>query len=296
MTTALFQEPAPAAPAPDEAAAAAVPDPDAPTPDAPYGWTTDPATGVRRPKKTAGRRKVTAAPPAAPAGPTPSLEELKAAHQADPPAEDVAPAHTAAPRVTFLKKDRPHAAPKPPPAPAPPFRAGPIAKGVNKIYRRVGKIIKIWDPMVGAAIISCTVKDEDDDPDDITTVGEAWEELARVNPRIRAFLTKAIATGAWATLFTVHAPIFLAIAMKESVQRHIPFMRLVGAFLEPDPDDEGQGDGPDLSQAMGNIGPQDLAQMMAMAQSLMGQVGMDVPRPANGRPGTQEVYVGDEVA
>ncbi len=260
-------------------------DPDLPTEDAPYGWTRDPASGEWRPKKTQGRRKTAPAdgPAAAPPAPgrTPSLEELKAAGP-QPRGEDVPPAHGHThPKTDFFRKPERPAKLRTEPAPAPivPFRAGPIAKGMNKLYRKAGKILRFWDPVLGQAVIECTYKDEDDQ--DASTVGEAWEELARVNPRIRGALLKLVSGGAVAGLIAAHLPIILAICMKESVQRKLPILKLLGVLL----DDEDTGPA-DPATMMGGLEGVDLAQMMAMTQGLMGQMGMDMPRNMNeGRPG-----------
>jgi hypothetical protein len=289
IPTVEFQEPAPVPEVAAEVPGQLAMDPDAPTEEAPYGWTTDPATGIRRPKKTTGRRRTTASTPPPAPGATPSLEELKAQGKPKKAAEDVAPAHQHA-KISFLKGTP---KPKPEPAPVPPFRAGPIAKGVNKLYRRAGKIVRTWDPALGAGIIACTVKDEDDEEGDKSTVGEAWEELARINPRIRAFLARAVAGGAWGSLFMAHAPILLAIAMKDSVQRRLPIMRILGALLT-DEDDQGEEYPSDLSASMGGMNPEDLAQMMQFAQGMMGQMGMGIPRGMNdarGDEGVNEVFI-----
>jgi hypothetical protein len=101
-----------------------------------------------------------------------------------------------------------------------------IAKGVNRLYRRAGKIIRAMDADIGQAVIECTRKE---DPEDIT-VGEAWEGLAKGNPRIRAFLLRAIADGSWTELVLAHAPIGMAIVMKPAIMRMI--------FPGPGPDGE----------------------------------------------------------
>lgn len=276
MTAPLFQEAT--VPAVDE-----VEDPDAPTVEAPYGWTTDPSTGERRPKKTAGRRRKSDAPPAPAAGATPSLEDLKA-QAPQSKREDVAPAPVHDHRHAFSLKKKPPQASKAPEL-VPPFRAGPIAKGVNKLYRRAGKIVKMWDPEVGAAIIACTVKDPDEE-DDIT-VGEAWEELARTNPRVRAFLTKLITAGSFSTLITAHAPILMAIALKDGIRQRLPILKLADAFLV---DDDGQGgEMPSgLSQMMGGLGPADMVQMAQMAEQMMSQMAGGMPRGMNDVRDVQE--------
>lgn len=267
MTANLFQEPT-LAPADGEDDT----DPLAPTLEAPYGYTIDPESGERRPKKTAGRRPRNTPPPARP-GVSPSLEELKAtkaAAEAAPkpakPKEDVAPA--APPKQRARRGPKMAAAPEP----KTPFRAGPIAKGVNRIYRQAGKIIKVWDPVVGEAVISCTKKEEDDD----VTVGDAWEELARVNPRVRAFLERIITGGAIGALIGAHMPIVLAILLKDSVRDRLPMGGLVGAFLDRDDDQEQPGGG--LGGLLGDIGPEDAAQMMAMAQNMMAGMMANLPR------------------
>lgn len=277
MTSALFQEPA-AAPVdvpPEE-------DPDAPSAEAPYGWTIDPVTQERRPKKTAGRRRKTDPPPVPVAG-TPSLEELKAARPKDQaqPKEDVAPVHEH--RGVFTLK-APKVAPKAP-EPAPPFRAGPIAKGMNKLYRKAGRIVKMWDPQIGWAIIACTHKDENDE-DDIT-VGEAWEEVARTNPRIRAFLTKLLSGGAWSSLVAAHVPIVLAVLLKPGIRERVPLMGLVEAFIT-----DGDGPGPegpfDQSDIVGGLTAADAAQLLHMAQTMMGGMTADMPRGMNDVRDVQE--------
>ena len=205
----------------------------------------EPAPAPRR-----RRSKAAAAPP-------PPVEELKAA--AKEKDEDRAPA---APR----RRGRPPGSknrPREEAEPAPPFRAGPIARGVNRMYRKAGRMIKVMDPEIGAAIIDATTKDVDDE-DDIT-VGEAWEEVARTNPRIRKFLLKLIAGGAYGSLFMCHAPILLAIMMKPAISRHIPFFKLVEALLSDEEDDEEDGGG--LGQMFGDLRPEDMAQMMAMVQA-----------------------------
>lgn len=83
-------------------------------------------------------------------------------------------------------------------------------------------MIRVADADIGQALIDITRKD---DPEDVT-VGEAWEQLARANPRIRRFLLRLIAGGAVGQLFMCHAPVLMAVLMKESVRKHIPFPRL----------------------------------------------------------------------
>lgn len=243
---------------------ALLPDDDQVSEEAPYGWMTDPKTGDRRPRKRPGRRGKGVQPPV---GKAPTVEELQQLGSLPEPVEDVAPGTpkkgVKAPRVE---------------APLPPFRAGVIAKGVNKLYRKAGRIIRVFDYDIGSAVIASATKDPDAEADDDTTVGEAWENLAKTNPRIRAFLLRAIQGGAWTTLFETHMPILLAIALKDGIRRRIPLLKLADAFLLDNDDNDAPSD---LSQAMGGINPQDMAQMMQMAQAMMGDVANNMPRTPN---------------
>jgi len=238
--------------------------------EAPFGWMKDPDTGEMRPRKRPGRRSKNVA---APAGKTPSIMELQALGSLPEASEDAAPgAPPKGRRKAALKTES-----------LPPFRAGVIAKGVNKLYRRAGRIVRMFDYDIGTAIIATTRVDPDADPEDQedTTVGEAWENLAKTNPRVRAFLLKFMAGGAWTGLATAHLPILLAVMLKDGIRERIPLLDLAAAFLTDEPDDGGQEVPSGLSQMMGGINPDDMAQMMQMAQGLMGQMANGVPRASN---------------
>lgn len=215
-------------------------------------------------------------------GESPSLNDLKAA-AADRP-EDRAPGKVKGKRgKTRTTKDEPEN--------IPPFRAGPIAAGMNKLYLRTGKLVRVMDHDIGTAIIGTTKKESDDD----VTVGEAWEELAKTNPRIRAFLLKMIAGGAYTQLIMAHAPIFLAIIMKDGIKKHIPFMRLIEAVLVDRDEATGDEQPTDIAAMLGGLSPQDAQQMAAMAQGMMAQMGFSMDgRNTQATPRTPEV--GDEAA
>ena len=187
--------------------------------DAPYGWTRDRATGTLRPRKRPGRPRVPA-----------TAEELAAA--APPEREPDRP--PAATQGRSRGRGTIHD-----PAPAMP-RGGIIAAGVDKLYRRAGKLLRALDHDIGQALIECTRADLLDEGE--LTVGQAWEQLAKTNPRIRAFLMRAIAGGAWGDLIMAHAPVGIALVMKPAVQRLIPWGRIVESMAEPDKDTpEGEG-------------------------------------------------------
>lgn len=234
------------------------------SPEAPYGWMTDPSTGERRPRKRAGRRPKDAVPPA---GKTPALADLKDLGGLPAADDDVAPGSGKSRAGKGRKAPRaPRAA-----TPLPPFREGVIAKGVNKLYRRAGRLLRIWDPAIGSAVIATTMATDDDD----ITAGEAWENLARTNPRIRALLLTLMKGGAYTDLFTTHLPILLAVMMRDGIRERIKFLPIAEAFLV---DDDETGRPSDLSQMMGGINPDDLAQMMQVAQGMMGNVAADMSR------------------
>lgn len=185
-------------------------------PAAPWGWTTDPVTKERRPKKAPGRPRN-----------QPTAEELAA----KPPIE----------REGDRAPERP-AGYKPPPAEptvVPMPRGGVIAKGVNKLYRRAGKMIRAVDDDIGEAFIYCTRVDTEVAEDERElTVGEAWEQLARSNPRIRAFVLRIIAGGDVGDLVMAHAPIGVALFMKPWIQRFINPERLIESMTEADEEEE----------------------------------------------------------
>lgn len=254
------------------------PDPLAPDEDAPYGYTVDRATGTRRPKKTPGRPKADSD------GGDPSTGDLKSGAKVTRE-EDRAPARAkvrAKKGSPFLKDRKPKE-----PVEVPPFRAGPIAKGMNGLYAKAGKIIRVMDPEVGSAIISATRKVSDDD----VTVGEAWEEIAKVNPRVRAALLKLITGGAWSQLLMAHAPIFMAVLMKPQVARHIPFNGLVDAVLTED-----DGTASAEAEMMGGLRPEDVQQMAGFAEQMAEQMaagGIDLGammRGMAGMPREPEAY------
>lgn len=220
--------------------------------EAPYGYTTD-ADGTTRPKLAAGRPKK-----------PPSVEELKAATTVN----EAVPGADRAPEVVKRTRSRGRKAEPKPEKPVPQFREGVIAKGVNKLYRKAGKVIRAMDQEIGQAVIDATKKEDDED----VTVGEAWEELARTNPRIRRWLMGLIAGGAWAQLFWVHAPILLAVLMKPVILKHIPFSGVIESLAEPDEDTpEGEGGLP------GGMTADDARAMAALAQAQATKMGMSIP-------------------
>lgn len=241
-------------------------DPLAPDVSAPYGYTIDRKTGERRAKKLPGRPGKPEQQSAT--GESPSLEMLKS--EKVKREEDRAPGKPAKTRRSSRGKVRPD------PGPVPVYRAGVIAKGMNGLYAKIGRIIRAMDYDIGQAVIASTRKESEDD----TTVGEAWDELARTNPRIRRFLMKMITGGAYTQLFMAHMPIFLAIIMKDSIRKHIPMGNLLQSVLG---DDDGAPS--EFSDAFGGMTPEDGQQVMNQAMGFMENMGIDLGAMFSGRGG-----------
>jgi hypothetical protein len=237
--------------------------------EAPYGYTTDRLTGVRRPKKSPGRPRSSV-----------PLEDLKASVSVSPPggaeesgAPPVVP-DDRAPEPQVRRRGgrggrvvRP-AAPQSEPLP---YRPGVITAGVNRLYRQAGKIIRAMDPDIGTAVLEAARNTaEPGEPDD--SVGAAWDQLARTNPRVRAFVMKALAGGAVGQLVMAHAPIALAIMLKPAILRLIPFARVVESLAEPDEDTAPGGGG-----LPGGLTAADFEQMQALAEQQARAMGMNLP-------------------
>jgi hypothetical protein len=221
--------------------------------EAPFGWTRDRKTGELRAKKRPGRPSVPPGPEELAAAPPPEREPDR------PPAPRSHHARTGPTRQGTTDLQMP--------------RGGVIAAGVDKLYRRAGKILRASDHDIGQALIECTRAENLDEGE--LTVGQAWEQVAKTNPRIRAFLMRAIAGGAWGDLIMAHAPLGIAIVMKPAVQRFIPFGRIIDSVAEPDDDTpEGEGGLP------GGMTAADFEELRAtaaeQARRVAARMGMDV--------------------
>jgi hypothetical protein len=243
-------------------------DPELSTDEAPYGWLQEKhgsAKGTWRPRKLRGAPSARVRRGLGADG-TPALEDLKAAHHRRKPGADRPPGHPQGRRRPRRPDDG---------SDLPPYKEGVITTGVNRLYARAGKIYKTWDIEVGEAILATTRKEA---PDDMT-VGEAWDQVAKTNPRIRRFWMKAIAGGAWGALFYAHAPILLALLMKDAIRRRLPLANLAQAIFEPA--DDGQ---PSEATKATGLGPEDLQQMMEVSARIMQQMGLIPPGRAPNQP------------
>jgi len=220
--------------------------------EAPFGYTRDRSTGETRPKKSPGRGGVK---------PSPTVEEMKAADaaaaaEAGPPPKDRAPS------TPSRKQARANRAVG---RPEVPYHQGQITRGMNRLHRQAGKMVRAIDADIGTALIEMARNTaEDGDPDD--SVGAAWDEVARTNPRIRRFCLTLVSGGAYGRLIMAHTPLLLVILTKTSIAERIPFGRFLMSMAEPDEDTPaGEGGLP------GGMTADDVAQMAAMADQFAGQ-------------------------
>jgi hypothetical protein len=231
-------------------------------PEAPYGYTEDSRTGERRPKKSPGRPRK-----------SPSLEDLKAAKEAEPAPDDRRDGDRA-PLPPKGRRGRRAAESHPRPAAAVPqkYRAeGSIAKGINQLYRRIGRVAKALGMTdFGEALILIT---RAEDPEDMT-VGDAWERLCQTNPRIKAFWLRMLSGGAVGEVVAAHLPVFAVILSADWVRRRVPIMRLATAMVAEDeteaPETPAAEDSPVVDTPFGPMRQADVEQMMAMAQATFG--------------------------
>lgn len=218
-------------------------------------------------------------------GPTPGLDELKAT--AEERGEDRTPGSgkkTSGKRASGKKAEPDDN----------PYRPGVIARGMNRLYARIGRVVRAMDVDMGVAIIETTVKYSDDD----VTVGEAWDEYAKANPKVRRVLMKMITGGAVAQLVYAHAPIFLALLMKESISRRIPMANLLQAWFgggsqaeQPEGDQAGgadfeaNGNGNPLAGLFAGMTEADMQQAMSFASAMLPNMGR-MPARGTGRTPT----------
>lgn len=200
----------------------------------PEGYTRDRETNEIRPKKRGGRPRQGTPPPT--------------------PTEPVTRGQDEAPNPKAKGKPQQH---------IPRYQKGVIAAGMTKLYRRAGKIIKAMDRDIGIAVIESA---ED--------CGEAWDDLARTNPRVRAFLMKLISGGAWGAVLMAHLPILLAIIMKDGIRKHIPFMKLIEAATSEDEKGESS-----VADFLGGMSGEDMRQMVQLGMTMMGQTAEKVVTP-----------------
>lgn len=91
---------------------------------------------------------------------------------------------------------------------APPFKAGVIQSGVENTYAGLSFVWSMVDPVCGAAFLECA-----------PAAAEAWEELAKSNPAVRAMLMRVFAGSATAKVIKAHIPLLMAVFMHHGMGR-----------------------------------------------------------------------------
>lgn len=88
-------------------------------------------------------------------------------------------------------------------------KAGVIKRGVADIYITIGALLTPIDPVCGSALIESS-----------ENVGEALEELAKADPRVRRALMSLLQTSAYGGVIAAHAPIIMAIAAHHFIKKN----------------------------------------------------------------------------
>lgn len=96
--------------------------------------------------------------------------------------------------------------------PAPPMPRN-LGKQVADLYGVLGVALMPFDQHCATAIMESA-----------ETCGQAWEELAKVNPAVRRVLTSLVTTSAWSGVIMANAPIILAVG-----SHHIPAVQKYAA-------------------------------------------------------------------
>lgn len=97
--------------------------------------------------------------------------------------------------------------------PTPPMPKGGIAQGIGNMYTGLGLGIGMVDPHCGMVIV-----------ENAETCAEAWEELAKKNPKVRRALLMLLETSDVTKIVIAHAPIMMALAT-----HHVPFVQTMVA-------------------------------------------------------------------
>lgn len=86
---------------------------------------------------------------------------------------------------------------------------GGIAAPMAALYAKIGEFVATFDPGCGNALIAGA-----------HDCGKAWENVAKNNPKVRAFLIWIMSANANSELLVAHLPIFGAVAV-----HHVPAVR-----------------------------------------------------------------------
>jgi hypothetical protein len=97
--------------------------------------------------------------------------------------------------------------------PTPPMPKSGIAQGIANMYTGLGLGIGMVDPHCGMVIV-----------ENSETCAQAWEELAKKNPKVRRALLMLLETSDVTKIVIAHAPIMMALAT-----HHVPFVQTMVA-------------------------------------------------------------------
>lgn len=115
--------------------------------------------------------------------------------------------------------------------PTPPMPRSGLAGPLTNMYTGLGLSLSMVDQQCGRAIVESA---ED--------CAQAWEELARRNPKVRRALLMLLETSDVTKIIVAHAPIMMAVA-----SHHVPFVReqqlkVVEMFANQGASEEGEGE------------------------------------------------------
>ena len=87
----------------------------------------------------------------------------------------------------------------------PQYRPGILVEPLTDLYRTMGLVIMPFNQATSTAFLQ-----------NAEPCAQAWDELARTDPKMRAFLMSLLQTGGWAKVLVAHAPIAMAAAVSMS--------------------------------------------------------------------------------
>lgn len=89
-----------------------------------------------------------------------------------------------------------------------PYKAGAIAAGMEDIYGSGAMLWSMFDSTCGTALLQCA-----------PSAAQAWEELAKNDPKIRAMLMRIFTGSSWGKVFQAHLPLLIAVFMHHGMGR-----------------------------------------------------------------------------
>ena len=110
-----------------------------------------------------------------------------------------------------------------------PYKAGAIAAGMEDIYGSGAMLWSMFDSTCGTALLQCA-----------PSAAQAWEELAKNDPKIRVMLMRIFTGSSWGKVFQAHLPLLIAVFMHHGMGRvHQEFAQTEKPMPDPFPQYEG---------------------------------------------------------